>query len=66
VPHRPYCRGDTGTIKKHLTALEKAAPGVLSTYRELGLQTVPLALAKGRINQEQVKELENTLKQPVK
>jgi len=62
----PIARGDTGTIKKHLTALEKAAPGVLSTYRELGLQTVPLALAKGRINQEQVKELENTLKQPVK
>ena len=66
----PYCltgpiaRGDTGTIKKHLIALEKVAPTLLSTYRELGLQTIPVALAKGRINQQQAQELETILKQP--
>ncbi|MFC1990458.1 Rossmann-like and DUF2520 domain-containing protein, partial [Chloroflexota bacterium] len=43
----PIARGDTGTIKKHLDALQKVAPAVLSTYRELGLQTIPVALAKG-------------------
>ena len=60
----PIARGDTGTIKKHLIALEKEAPALLSTYRELGLQTIPVALAKGRINEQQAQELETTLKQP--
>jgi len=60
----PLARGDTGTIKKHLDALEKTAPAVLSTYRELGLQTIPVALAKGKINQEQAEELKALLKQP--
>ena len=60
----PIARGDTGTIKKHLHALQKVAPGLLSTYRELGLQTIPVALAKGRINQHQAEELKAILKQP--
>ena len=59
----PIARGDTGTIKKHLEALQKAAPEVLSTYRELGLQTIPISLAKGRINQQQAEELQAILKQ---
>ena len=59
----PIARGDTGTIKKHLSALQKVAPAVLSTYRELGLQTIPIALAKGRIDKNQAKELETILKQ---
>lgn len=60
----PIARGDTGTIKKHLSALEKAAPAVLSTYRELGLQTIPVALGKGKINQRQAEELRAILEQP--
>lgn len=58
----PIARGDTGTINKHLNALQKVAPSVLSTYRELGLQTIPIALAKGRINQHQAEELQAILK----
>jgi predicted short-subunit dehydrogenase-like oxidoreductase (DUF2520 family) len=58
----PITRGDTGTIKKHLDALQKKAPGLLSIYRELGLQTIPIALAKGRISEEQAKELQTILK----
>ena len=58
----PIARGDIETIKKHLDALEKAAPALLSTYQELGLQTIPIALAKGRINQRQAEELESILK----
>jgi len=57
----PVARGDVGTIKKHLSALKKAAPDLLSTYRELGLKTIPIALAKGRINQKQAQELESIL-----
>jgi len=58
----PIARGDTGTIKKHLDALQEKAPGLLSTYRELGLQTIPIALAKGRINEEQAEELQTILR----
>ena len=59
----PIARGDTGTIKKHINALEKVAPAVLSTYCELGRQTIPIALAKGRINEQQAEELQAILKQ---
>ena len=57
----PIARGDSGTVKKHLSALEEVAPAVLSTYRELGLQTIPIALAKGRINEQQAQELKTML-----
>jgi predicted short-subunit dehydrogenase-like oxidoreductase (DUF2520 family) len=53
----PIARGDVGTIRKHLDALEQAAPHLVATYRELGLQTIPIAVAKGRINQNQAEEL---------
>jgi len=58
----PIARGDIGTIKKHLDALQKKAPSLLSTYRELGLQTIPIALAKGRINEQQAYELQAILR----
>ncbi|MFC1930703.1 Rossmann-like and DUF2520 domain-containing protein [Chloroflexota bacterium] len=58
----PIARGDTGTIKKHLDALQKVAPTLLSTYKELGLQTIPIALAKGKINESQAQELKAILK----
>ena len=59
----PIARGDTGTIKKHLSALQEIAPAVVSAYRQLGLQTIPIALAKGRINQDKAEELQAILRQ---
>ena len=58
----PIARGDTGTIEKHLDTLQKVAPALLSAYKELGLQTIPIAMAKGRINEHQVQELQAILK----
>jgi len=58
----PIARGDTGTIKKHISALQKAAPGVLTTYCELGRQAIPIALAKGRVNEEQAEDMQAALK----
>jgi predicted short-subunit dehydrogenase-like oxidoreductase (DUF2520 family) len=58
----PIARGDTGTIKKHLKTLREKAPALLFPYKELGLQTIPIALAKGRINDKQAAEMEATLK----
>lgn len=57
----PIARGDTGTINKHLAALQKAAPEMIATYRELGLKTIPIARAKGKINDKQAEELEAVL-----
>ncbi len=57
----PIARGDTGTISKHLKALGDQAPALLAPYRELGLQTVPIARAKGKIDAEQAKQLEAVL-----
>ncbi|MFC2043994.1 Rossmann-like and DUF2520 domain-containing protein [Chloroflexota bacterium] len=59
----PIARGDIGTIKKHLNALGKVASSVLPIYRELGLQTIPIALDKGRIDEHRAKELEAILKE---
>jgi predicted short-subunit dehydrogenase-like oxidoreductase (DUF2520 family) len=58
----PIARGDTGTVTKHLEALREKAPSLLFPYKELGLQTIPIALAKGKINEKQARELEAVLK----
>lgn len=57
----PIARGDTGTIKKHLDALSEAAPAAIPAYRELGLQTIPIALAKGKLSQDKAQELKSIL-----
>lgn len=57
----PIARGDTGTVQKHLNALEKIAPELVSTYRELGKQTIPVALAKGKIDETKGLELKKIL-----
>ena len=57
----PISRGDLGTIRKHLESLGKNSPSLLDSYKELGLQTIPIALAKGKIDSEKAKELETLL-----
>ncbi len=57
----PIARGDLGTIKKHIFALDKATPALLTTYRELGLQTIPIALAKGKLDEQRATELRELL-----
>ena len=44
-----------------IEALEQRAPAIVSTYRELGLQTIPIALVKGRIDKQKAEELEALL-----
>jgi predicted short-subunit dehydrogenase-like oxidoreductase (DUF2520 family) len=58
----PIARGDLGTIEKHLTALQMNSPSLLSGYRELGLQTIPIALEKGKIDSVRAEELRALLK----
>jgi predicted short-subunit dehydrogenase-like oxidoreductase (DUF2520 family) len=53
----PIARGDLGTISRHLESLSKQAPSLLGIYKELGRQTVPIALAKGKIDSQRAEEL---------
>ncbi len=53
----PIARGDLGTISRHLESLGKQAPALLKIYKELGQQTVPIALAKGKIDSQRAEEL---------
>ena len=45
-----------------LEALEKEGTFVLDTYKELGRQTIPIALAKGKIDSQRAEELQALLK----
>ena len=62
----PIARGDIGTVQIHLNTLKETAPAIIPVYCQLGLQTVPVALAKGKINENQAKELEDILHQTLK
>ena len=53
----PIARGDSGTIKKHLEALKKEHSTLISSYTELGLQTIPIAIAKGKIDSKRAEEI---------
>jgi predicted short-subunit dehydrogenase-like oxidoreductase (DUF2520 family) len=57
----PIARGDLGTIERHLNALEAKNFPLLSTYKELGLQTIPIALAKGKVNEQKAEEMKALL-----
>ena len=59
----PIARGDLGTVRKHLEALQKNAPDLTAVYSELGLQTIPIALAKGKIDPERAKSLKVLLQE---
>jgi len=58
----PIDRGDMGTISRHLESLEKQAPPLLSIYKELGRQTIPIALGKGKIDLQRAEELKTLLR----
>jgi predicted short-subunit dehydrogenase-like oxidoreductase (DUF2520 family) len=53
----PVARGDLGTIERHLNALNAKNPSLLTAYKELGLQTIPIALAKGKVNERKAEEM---------
>ncbi len=45
----PIARGDVETVRRHLEAIEAAAPEMLPVYRILGREAVKVALAKGTL-----------------
>lgn len=59
----PIARGDLGTIRKHLQVLQMKNPQILASYKVLGWHTIPIALAKGKINSLKAEEIKNILKE---
>lgn len=57
----PVARCDLGTIRKHVDGLRKFAPGIVSLYRELALQSIPFVLRQGLINEQQAEEVKKLL-----
>ncbi len=57
----PIARGDVGTVRKHIAALETSEPTMVPLYKSLGLATIPIALAKGTLSSEKAVELQSVL-----
>ena len=53
----PIARGDVGTIEKHLAALQEKQPDMVPLYKALGLETIPIGIAKGTLSEEKAAEL---------
>jgi predicted short-subunit dehydrogenase-like oxidoreductase (DUF2520 family) len=60
LPHcltGPIARGDLSTISKHVNALEAWNSSLLTIYKDLGFETIPIALARGGIDEGRAMEL---------
>ncbi|MFW6055800.1 MAG: Rossmann-like and DUF2520 domain-containing protein [Chloroflexota bacterium] len=53
----PIARGDVGTIRKHLQALQENEPDRVALYKALGLETIPIGLAKGTLAEDKAAQL---------
>jgi len=53
----PIARGDVETVRKHINALAADQPEKINIYRVMGLKTLEIALAKGRISLETADEI---------
>jgi predicted short-subunit dehydrogenase-like oxidoreductase (DUF2520 family) len=57
----PIARGDVGTIRKHIAALAESEPALVPLYKSLGLATIPIAVAKGTLSEENAAVLRGIL-----
>lgn len=55
-------RGDVGTIRKHIDALDVRFPSSGALYRELALRNVPLGIERGTLSTGRASEIENLLR----
>lgn len=57
----PIARGDTGTVARHLEALDVCSPDMAHLYRHLARLTLPLAIEKGGLDADTTRQLEEIL-----
>jgi len=60
----PVVRGDAGTVARHLTALERAAPESVTAYRALARRTADRALAARQVPPRLAEALLEALAEP--
>jgi len=61
----PIARGDVATIRRHLAALEKYAPELLTMYKVLGRHTISIGVAKGTLKENRAEELRALLEEEI-
>jgi predicted short-subunit dehydrogenase-like oxidoreductase (DUF2520 family) len=49
----PFVRGDEGTVRSHLAALARLAPGALELYRAVARREVAMAVGRGELDSAQ-------------
>jgi len=59
----PVSRADVTTVQKHLAALRDRDASVAALYCDLCARSVPLALAAGKLNADQTRQMEHILRQ---
>ena len=59
----PYVRGDIGTVRKHLDALETRAPDMLPLYCELALAGLAFTMEKGTLDREKIADIRRLLEE---
>jgi predicted short-subunit dehydrogenase-like oxidoreductase (DUF2520 family) len=57
-------RGDVGTVRAHLQALEALDGDAAGLYRELTRRTIPLGLERGTLSPARAQEIEDVLATP--
>jgi predicted short-subunit dehydrogenase-like oxidoreductase (DUF2520 family) len=57
----PFVRGDVGTVRDHLAALARLAPGALEMYRATARRELDLAVRRGELDDAQAAPLRHLL-----
>jgi predicted short-subunit dehydrogenase-like oxidoreductase (DUF2520 family) len=60
----PIARGDTGTVRRNLEAMQARAPDQVTIYQVLALQAIPIGIAKGGLTAEGAEDLRSILEAP--
>ncbi len=59
----PFVRGDEGTVRDHLAALARLAPGALPLYRVVAQRELTMAIERGELDDERAMSLRRLLDQ---
>lgn len=57
----PFVRGDEGTIRGHLSALARLAPGALELYRVVARRELAMAIRRGELDEQRAAPLSHLL-----
>lgn len=61
----PFVRGDVGTIRKHVDAMQRQAPELLTVYCRMALAGLHVAAEKGVAPRENIEEIRGVLTEAV-